>query len=259
MTASATSARSRTAGVFTLAYGLVVYALFLGSFLYAIGFVADAWFLPKTIDRGGLGDGEFTTVALLVDVGLLLLFAVPHSVMARTGFKRWLTTHVPQAVERSTYVLVASLCLAALMAFWYPINPTLWHVSAQPWRAVLVAGSLAGWGIVLASTVLIDHFELFGLRQVLMRLREQQPSHHAFVTPALYRIVRHPLYLGFVIAFWVTPTMTVGHLLFAVATTGYILIAVQFEERDLIHTFGQQYRDYRARVPMLVPWRRRQS
>jgi protein-S-isoprenylcysteine O-methyltransferase Ste14 len=256
MTTSPTAAGSRTARVCTFAYGLVVYTFFLAVFIYAVGFVADAWFLPKTIDRGGAGDGALTTEAMLVDIGLLLLFAVPHSVMARTGFKRWLTTHVPQTVERSTYVLVASLCLAALMTFWYPITPTLWDVTAQPWRGVLVAVSLAGWGIALTSTFLIDHFELFGLRQVLMRLREQQPSQHAFVTPALYRIVRHPLYLGFMIAFWVTPTMTAGHLLFAVGTTGYTLIAVQFEERDLIRAFGQQYRDYRARVPMIVPWRR---
>ena len=164
---------------------------------------------------------------------------------------------VPPHVERSTYVVAASFCLAALLAFWWPINAALWNVTAQPWRALLVAVSMAGWGIALGSTVLINHFDLFGLRQVFQRLRERQRRQDSFVTPALYRIVRHPLYLGFLVAFWVTPTMTVGHLLFAAATTGYILVAIQLEERDLVGMFGQQYVDYRKRVPMLLPGVRR--
>lgn len=253
MTNPTTTAHSRTAGMLAFTYGLTVYAFFLVVFIYAIAFVADASFVPKTIDRGGWGDGSLTATALLADVGLLLLFAVQHSGMARAGFKQWLTRYVPRPVERSTYVLVATVCLAVLMGFWWPITTTLWNVGAQAWRGLLVALSLAGWGIVLASTFLINHFDLFGLRQVFLRLRERQPAPYSFVTPAFYRIVRHPLYLGFLVAFWVTPTMTVGHLIFAVATTGYILVAIQLEERDLVRAFGRQYREYRTRVPMLVP------
>lgn len=253
MTDSTTTPRSRVGGVVAFTYGAVVYAMFVVVFLYAIAFVADAWFVPKTINRGGWGNGSLTAVAVLVDVAVLLLFAVQHSVMARSGFKDWLTKLVPQPVERSTYVLAANLCLAALIAFWFPITATLWDVSSQPWRGILVAISLCGWGIVFISTFLINHFDLFGLRQVYDRLRNLPAPQHSFTTPAFYRIVRHPIYFGFMVAFWVTPTMTVGHLLFAVATTGYTLVAIQLEERDLIRTFGQQYRDYRAQVPMLVP------
>ncbi|HEY7052112.1 MAG TPA: isoprenylcysteine carboxylmethyltransferase family protein [Mycobacterium sp.] len=253
MTQPATAARSRIGGALAFAYGIAAYAFFVVVFLYAIAFVADAWFVPNTIDRGGWGDGEATVVAVVVDVGLLLLFAVQHSVMARAGFKRWWTRFVPSAVERSTYVVAASVCLALLFAFWFPITPTLWDVTAQPWRGVLVGVAMLGWAIAFVSTFLINHFDLFGLRQVFLRLRNLQPSQYSFRTPAFYRIVRHPLYLGFLVAFWFTPTMTVGHALFSVATTGYILIAVQLEERDLIRMFGGQYRDYRKRVPMLVP------
>jgi len=260
MSVSTTTSRSRAAGVIAFIYGLAAYVLFVVVFLYAIGFVTNADFMvaglhivPKSIDRGGLGDGSLTAVAVLVDVGLLLLFAAQHSVMARAGFKRWWTKIVPSAVERSTYVLFSSVCLVVLFAFWWPLTATIWDVGAQPWRGLLVAVSLAGFGIVLASSLLIDHFDLFGLRQVFARLRARQTEEHAFATPLLYRIVRHPLYLGFVIAFWVTPTMTVGHMLFAVATTGYILVAIQFEERDLVRVFGEQYVDYRREVPMLVP------
>jgi protein-S-isoprenylcysteine O-methyltransferase Ste14 len=242
------------------AYGLAAYGLFLVVFLYAIAFVANANFtvaglhiVPKTIDRGGLGNGDLTAVAVLVDVALLMLFAVQHSAMARAGFKRWWTKYVPAAVERSTYVLAASVCLAVLMALWFPITATVWDVTARPWRELLVAVSLAGWGIVLVSTFLINHFDLFGLRQVYTRLREMPPRPYAFVTPAFYGIVRHPIYLGFVVAFWATPAMTVGHLLFAVATTGYILVAIQLEERDLVRAFGQQYLEYRTQVAMLLP------
>lgn len=260
MSTPASRSSSRAAGVIAVIYGLASYVLFVVVFLYAIGFVTNADFtvaglhiVPKSIDRGGLGDGKLTAVAVLVDVALLLLFAVQHSVMARAGFKRWWTKIVPPVVERSTYVLLSSVCLVVLFAFWWPVTTTLWHVSAQPWRGLLVALSLAGWGIALMSTVLIDHFDLFGVRQVLARVRDRRPTEHAFTTPALYRLVRHPLYLGFVIAFWVTPTMTVGHLIFAVATTGYILVAIRLEERDLVRVFGQQYLEYRSEVPMLVP------
>ena len=259
MTKPVTPSHSRSAGVLSFAYGLAAYGLFVVVFLYAIAFVTNFWLVPKTIDRGGWGDGRFTAVALLVDVALLMLFAVQHSAMARPGFKRWWTRYVPTAVERSTYVVAASVCLAVLFAFWFPITATLWNVTAQPWRGLLVAVGLAGWAIVLISTLLIDHFDLFGMRQVLNRLRNREPQQHAFTTPAFYRLVRHPLYFGFLVAFWVTPTMTVGHLLFAVATTGYILVAIQLEERDLVDVFGQQYRDYRSRVPMLIPGAHRSS
>jgi methanethiol S-methyltransferase len=253
------ASHSRSAGVLSFAYGIAAYALFVVAFLYAIAFVTNFELVPKTIDRGGWGDGSFTAVAVIVDVALLMLFAVQHSVMARPAFKRWWTRYVPTPIERSTYVVASSLCLVALYAFWFPITATLWNVAAQPWRALIIALGLAGWGIVFASTLLIDHFDLTGLRQVMNRLRNREPQQHAFVTPAFYRIVRHPLYFGFLVAFWFTPTMTVGHVLFAVATTGYILVAVQLEERDLMGVFGEQYRDYRSRVPMLIPGTRRMT
>ncbi len=253
MTSRMTPSYSRTAGFLAFAYGIAAYALFVLVFFYAIAFIADAAFVPKTIDRGGRGDGSLTAVAVLADVGLLMLFAVQHSGMARSGFKRWWTRYIPSSVERSTYVLVSSLSLAVLFAFWWPITTKLWDVTVQPWKVLLVALGLSGWGIALMSTFLINHFDLFGLRQVVMRLRDRQPPPYSFVSPGFYRIVRHPLYLGFLVAFWVTPTMTVGHLLFAVATTGYIMLAIQFEERDLVRAFGPQYAEYRTRVPMLVP------
>lgn len=257
MSNSRSTAYSRTAGILAVTYGLAAYVLFVVVFLYAIAFVADANFVPKTINRGGLGDGDLTAVAVLVDVALLTLFAVQHSAMARAGFKQWWTKYVPAAVERSTYVVASSACLAVLMIFWRPITATLWEVSMQPWRGLLVAVSLSGWVIALVSTFLINHFDLFGLRQVLTRVRQAPPHQYSFATPVFYRFVRHPLYLGFLVAFWVTPTMTLGHLLFAVATTGYILVAIQLEERDLVRTFGQQYREYREQVPMIVPGVRR--
>jgi protein-S-isoprenylcysteine O-methyltransferase Ste14 len=247
-------------GVLTAAYGVAAYVLFVLVFLYVIGFVADADFVvggvhvvPKSIDRGGLGDGSLTVAAVVVNVALLALFAVQHSVMARAGFKRWWTHIVPRSAERSTYVLATNICLIVLVAAWHPITGDMWRVTAQPWRALLIAFSLAGWATVFLTTFLIDHFDLFGLRQVFARLRGHQPPQHEFVTPLFYRVVRHPLYLGFLVAFWATPRMSVGHLLFAVATTGYILVAVRFEERDLTGVFGEQYRDYRRRVPMLIP------
>ncbi len=247
-------------GVLTAAYGMAAYVIFLVAFLYLIGFVADADFtvanvhvVGKSIDRGGMGDGTLAVAAVVVDVALLTLFAVQHSAMARPAFKRWWTRIVPPSAERSTYVLAASICLLVLFAAWRPITGNVWRVTAQPWRALLIASALAGWAIVLLSTFLIDHFDLFGLRQAFARLRGRPYAEHAFKTPFLYRAVRHPIYLGFLIAFWVTPEMTLGHLLFAAVLTGYILLAVRFEERDLIRAFGQQYRDYRRRVPMVIP------
>ena len=248
-------------GVLIAAYGMVAYLMFLVVFLYLIGFVIDADFMVgtvhvvgKSLDRGGIGDGSLTVAAVVVDVALLALFAVQHSVMARPGFKRWWTRVVPPSAERSTYVLASNICLVVLVAAWHPITTDIWRVTAQPWRTVLTATSLAGFTIALLSTLLIDHFDLFGVRQVLARLRRRQPAPHEFATPLFYRVVRHPLYLGFLIAFWATPRMTLGHLIFAIATTGYIVIAARyFEEPDLIRVFGEQYRDYRRRVPMVIP------
>ena len=248
------------AGLLIAVYGVAVYLMFLVAFLYLIGFVLDADFMVgtlhvvgKSVDRGGLGDGALTVTAVVIDVLLLALFGVQHSVMARAGFKRWWTRVVPPSAERSTYVLASNICLIALLAAWFPITNDIWRVTAQPWRAILTATTVVGWVITLLSTVLIDHFDLFGVRQVIARWRGRRLVEHRFSTPLFYRVVRHPLYLGFLIAFWVTPRMTLGHLLFAAGMTGYILLAVRFEERDLVRVFGNQYRDYRRRVPMLIP------
>jgi methanethiol S-methyltransferase len=257
---SSRPAGSSAGGVLIAAYGVAAYLMFLVVFLYLVGFVADADFwvggvhlVGKSVDRGGIGDGSLTVAALVIDVALLALFAVQHSVMARAAFKHSWTRIVPPSAERSTYVVASNICLVVLFAAWHPITDDVWRVSAQPWRALLTAVSLTGWAIAFLSTLLIDHFDLFGLRQVFARLRGRGLAEHEFATPFFYRVVRHPLYLGFLIAFWSTPRMTVGHLLFAVATTGYILLAVRLEERDLIRVFGQQYRDYRRRVPLLIP------
>ena len=257
---SAHSAGGTAAGILIAVYGVAVYLMFVIAFLYLIGFVVDADFMvgtvhvvAKSIDRGGLGDGTLTVTTVVVDVLLLALFGFQHSVMARAGFKRWWTRVVPPSAERSTYVLASNICLIALFVAWFPITHDIWQVTAQPWRAVLTATTYVGWAIALLSTLLIDHFDLFGVRQVVARVRGRRLVDHEFSTPLLYRVVRHPLYLGFLIAFWSTPRMTLGHLLFAVVMTGYILLAVRFEERDLIRVFGEQYRDYRRRVPMLIP------
>jgi len=232
---------------FAILYGLIAYIVFFLSFLYAVGFVGDLG-VPKTIDSGESAD---LVASLLIDVALLGVFAIQHSVMARPAFKRWWTRFVPTAIERSTYVLLSSLALVLLYWQWRPLSQPVWAISGLGAEAVWTVFWL-GWATVLLSTFLISHTELFGLRQVWRAGREAAPPR--FMTPLFYKIVRHPLYLGFVLAFWATPNMTAGHLLFALATTGYILIAIQLEESDLIATFGEQYRLYRRRVSMLIPW-----
>lgn len=233
-------------------YGLVVYLFFIATFVYAIGFVGNMQLLPTTIDSGASAAPLAET--LLVDLALLGLFAVQHSVMARRGFKRWWTRLIPEAVERSTFVLAATAALALLLWQWRPIaEPVLWSVDDPLGRLFLHGVFWLGWSVLLISTFLINHFELFGLRQVWANLRGQALPAPVFRTPLFYRHVRHPIYLGFVLAFWSTPQMTAGHLLFAAACTGYILIGIWFEERDLVAQFGQRYRVYRQQVGMLLP------
>jgi protein-S-isoprenylcysteine O-methyltransferase Ste14 len=233
-------------------YGLVAYAAFLGTILYAIGFVANI-LVPRSIDGPAVGD---LASSLAIDVGLLLLFAVQHSVMARQGFKHWLTQFIPQAAERSTYVLAASLALILLFAYWRPLGGSVWSVEDPVAVAVLHGLCIFGWALVFAATFLINHFDLFGLRQVWLYLTGDTYRPLAFRTPGPYRLIRHPLYAGFLFAIWSTPTMTVTHLFFAIAITGYILIGIQLEERDLVDNLGDAYRDYREQVPMLVPFTR---
>jgi len=233
-------------------YGIVAYLVFLVSFLCAIGFV-EGMAVPKTINSGSSAPfGE----AVVVNLVLMSLFAIQHSVMARRQFKEWWTRFVPKSVERSTYVLFSTLALALLCWQWRPMPAVVWHVEDTDVASGLVGLSLLGWVIVLTSTFLINHFELFGLHQVANNLTGRPMPQPIFRTPLFYQFVRHPIYLGFIIAFWATPVMTAGHLLFAAVTTAYIIVGILLEERDLVGMFGDDYRRYRQRVSMLVPWRK---
>ena len=238
------------AGLFAVLYGIGAYGAFVFSLLYAIGFVGN-FGVPKSIDSGVAGP---LLESLLINTMLLGLFAVQHSVMAREGFKRVWTRLVPPSVERSTYVLLSSLVLLVLYWQWQPIpEPVIWTVQAPAAVLLLNVVFWFGWALLLVSTCLISHLQLFGLSQVFARMLGQELPAPKFSAPLLYRHVRHPIYLSFLLAFWATPTMTAGHLLFSLATTGYILIAIQLEERDLIRMFGEQYRRNRERVAMIIP------
>jgi methanethiol S-methyltransferase len=236
-------------------YGSLCYLVFFGTFLYAIGFIGN-FGVPTTLD--GPRNGSLA-VALLIDVGLLGLFAVQHSVMARKGFKNWWTRAVPKPLERSTYVLFSSVALILMFWLWRPLGGVVWSVEDPIGRLVLYGLFAFGFGLVLASTFLINHFDLFGLRQVWLYLLGRPYTTLRFGTPGPYRLVRHPLYVGWLFAFWATPTMTFAHLLFSVATSAYILIAIQLEERDLVREHGDSYEAYRRSVPMLVPFTRRRQ
>jgi len=230
-------------------YGVVSYAIFFVTFLYAMGFVGNL-VVPKGMDSVPVGP---LGTSLLIDVALLGLFAVQHSVMARPAFKRAWTRLVAQPLERPIYVLASSVCLIAMFVFWQPLGGIVWQVDSTVGKAIAYALFAFGWGLVLVTTFLINHFDLFGLRQVWLHLLGKPYRRLRFVEPGPYKLVRHPLYVGWLFAFWSTPTMTASHLVFAIMTTAYILIAIQLEERDLVDAFGRQYEEYRRRTPMLLP------
>lgn len=243
---------NRTLKFIAFLYGLVAYLTFFVAFLYAIGFVGG-FVVSKSIDSGS----ESSAIeAVAVNLLLMSLFAVQHSVMARQQFKQWWTQYVPKPVERSSYVLLASLCLLLLFWQWRPMPAIVWQVNDPDVAVTIATVSLGGWIIVLTSTFMINHFELFGLHQVANHLTDREMPAPRFRTPLYYRLVRHPIYLGFIVAFWAAPVMTVGHLLFAAVTTAYILVGIFLEERDLIELFGDEYRQYRKQVSMLLPWRK---
>jgi len=236
-----------------LLYGVISYFIFFGTFLYAIGFVGNL-FVPKSID------GKATvsiTRAIVIDAFLLLLFALQHSIMARPAFKRWWTKFVPEHAERTTYVLLASLCLMLMMWQWQPIGGVVWSITNPSAQKILLVSFAFGWGLVLISTFLINHFDLFGLRQSWLYFTGKGYTPLPFRVPFFYRFVRHPLYLGFIIAFWSTPIMTVAHLVFAILTTGYILTAITLEERDLVNHFGEKYVNYKQTAPKIIPFSKR--
>ncbi len=236
-------------------YGSVVYLIFFATFCYAAGFVGN-FLVPKSIDSAAGGP---LVEALLINSGLLALFALQHSIMARKGFKDWWTKFIPKPIERSTFVLFASAALILMYIFWRPIGGTVWSVENETVQLILYAICALGWLTVLVTTFLINHFELFGLKQVWDYLRNKKSTPQKFVTPGPYKMMRHPLYFGFVLAFWATPTMTVAHLFFAIMTTAYILVAIQLEEKDLIREHGERYSNYRKQVPMLLPLGKKQK
>ena len=234
----------------TLLFAIVAYAIFFATFLYLIVFVGDFSFARITVDEGPLGP---VAAAAAIDIALIALFGIQHSVMARQGFKKWWTRVIPKPAERSVYVLMASAVLIVLMTLWRPIPSAIWDI-ANPLAANAIWGLFwIGWGMVLLSTFLINHFELFGLQQAWLNMQGREAEPPKFHQPLLYKWVRHPLYLGFFLAFWATPVMSYGHLLLAVGMSIYMLIAIQYEERDLIDAFGKDYSDYRQRVGMLTP------
>lgn len=235
--------------IMSFLYGVVCYLVFFLSFLYAVGFLGNM-VVPKSINSGVESD---LSQSLIINLILLSLFAIQHTIMARPAFKEWWTNYVPPHLERSTFVLVASLLLLLIFWQWQPLTGIVWHVDSAIGQTIVWGIFWVGWLIVLLSTFMINHFDLFGLRQVWLHLNDQEYSHVNFQKTALYRYIRHPIMLGFIIAFWATPNMTTGHLLFAMTTTLYILIGIQFEEQDLIDTIGPDYENYRQQVSMIIP------